>query len=127
MVVLMVYLVLLGLLVELALRRLPGKMPIVGSNSAAIASCCRPASRCFVESSLPNGGFVLAVSDRSFGDTGGRQVEKLPYGKIKWGMLRDESAKMSSRGPGQPVPVDVLGFGTASDDMMSPIDGTAYG
>lgn len=113
-------------LIILSRRKLPGYMPIVGSNSLALAASCRVS----LQAKVPK------IRDSENRDRDG-EVERSPESlkdmtlhPLKWGelgMLEDwRLCWQKSESDARSVKLACLGFGTELDKPRTPVEGRWY-
>ncbi|EQB58659.1 hypothetical protein CGLO_01063 [Colletotrichum gloeosporioides Cg-14] len=117
----------------LSRQKLPGQMPVVGSNSMAIAAACRvsPLAQVPTDSHEENnthetelaeltGEYVQAMN-------GSDNQKKMIYFPLKWGEVKMPKGWFKHPADGQePEEVGHLSFGTVLDCPSPPKDGRLY-
>lgn len=113
-------------------RKLPGRMPLVCSNSLAISTWCHASTlpRPDVEDSrsrLAAPGRILGEVNRYGISTefAENKLKLLTQKKMKWGVVRMPLA-FYCQFDGVNKPVEHLSFGGEEDDVQSPIEGHLY-
>ncbi|KAL0939943.1 uncharacterized protein CTRU02_206553 [Colletotrichum truncatum] len=123
----------------LSLKRLPGYMPVVGSNSLAMAAACRVSPLSKVPTTEYKGGSgedteleeLVVGSKQSLQTSGDRfacESGEMAYHPLKWGeveMPQDWYDRVAIDGQTNER-VGHLSFGTVLDDPKPPVEGRFY-
>ncbi len=85
--ILIIFLLLVGFIIDFAVRLLPGKMPLVGTNSICISSCCHAASWEGVQVDSASGNALVFVEANLRSDRG-----PSPESALRWGVITNEES-----------------------------------
>jgi hypothetical protein len=147
LLLLLLFAILIFVPLPIALKRIPGYMPVVGSNSLAIAAACHVSPLTNVTSPDPSsktnalvdvegteGETTALKSDRTTVETKGLDQQRDRFVRmsqclLKWGIVKMPKEWQDQYEPNQSSDgaVEHLSFGTILDEPREPVNNRWYG